>query len=119
MWSNENTNIGGRDKLHVYRGDTIIADADPATFKIINWEWQCDKSHCFHQGAIVKAIDPASFVTMQNNYSKDKNNVYYYDDEVTGADPTTFEVDAFTFVGKDKFGCYHGADKVDCSHTEK
>ena len=78
-----------KDKLHVYSDDTIIKDADPATFEMVNWQWQKDSKSYFYQGKLVPYIDYATFQYLDYHYAKDKNNVYYNDKIIEGADAKT------------------------------
>jgi len=100
-----------KDKLYVYSDDTIIKNADPATFEIVNWQWEKDKSTYFYNGKAMPEVDFNSFVILQGNYSKDKNRVYFYNNIVVDADPATFKVDDMTYIGRDKFGCYKDGEK--------
>lgn len=108
----------GKDKFYVYHQGEILTGADPETFQILSWNWERDKINHYYQGKVMSNIDHNSFVLLQNNYAKDRNQVYYYDKVVAGADPSTFSVDEFTFIGKDKFGCYENGVKVKCDTSK-
>jgi len=103
----------------VYFLDTIVINADAATFEVISWHWQKDKSTYFYRGKPLPEVDYKSFILLQGNYAKDKNKVYHENDIVPGADPVTFKVNDLTHMGKDKFGCYVDGEKTDCPEAVK
>jgi len=67
-----------RDNSHVFWEDKIVAGADPATFKAIDFGYGTDKNHVYYRTAVVKGADPQSFKTyphgVGNADSEDKNN---------------------------------------------
>jgi hypothetical protein len=107
-----------KDKFFVYSNDSIITGADPATFTIVTPKWARDKTTYYYQGKPMPIVDHKTFVTLQDDYAKDKNRVYYASYVVEGADPATFEVNEFTYAGKDKFGCYRNGERVDCNQAD-
>ena len=107
-----------KDELHIYYDDTIVKDADPATFEIVSRDWSRDSKSYFFHGKLVSYIDRATFQDLDYHYGKDKNNVYYDDQIIKDADANTFQHIQGTQDGKDKNGCYRYGEKVDCSELE-
>jgi DKNYY family len=64
-----------RDRKHLYWGNKIVPEADPATFRLL-----------------LTAADRKS-PFMAGFYGKDKDHVFYSDQIISGADPKSFEVD--------------------------
>ena len=105
-----------KDTLHVYYNDTIVKDADPATFEVVNWQWEKDKNSYFAQGKPFPGIDSTTFQILDFDHAKDKNNVYYDDNIIEGADAKTFHVKS-DYRGEDKNGCYDYGEKVNCGDS--
>lgn len=108
----------GKDKTHVYWCSEIVADADPASFEVINGEYAKDASHVYWEGYYtLPDADPATFSivpaagsdNMQTGYGKDKTYVYNLYRKLPGADPATFTLDP---VPHDKNLIYQNSDVV-------
>lgn len=86
-----------------YEGNSIT-DADPETFKVLDWRecYSADSQKVFY-GCFVVSSDPANFQILSRGYSKDLDNVYYGRSVVEGADPKSFVVTGtVTSEAKDK-----------------
>ncbi len=107
------------DKNNVYCSQdkmTIIKDADPATFEIIEYHYRRDKNYIFIECEKVENSDSESFEFLDNDssgYAKDKNNVYYQYDILKGIkDSVSFEIvktpngKNSEFLSKDKYSVY-------------
>ncbi|QLG44344.1 DKNYY domain-containing protein [Costertonia aggregata] len=95
----------GFDKNHVYvtvskrQGDiyttgiTILEDADPKTFKKIDYHgWAKDHERYYYRNALIH-VDYDSFTFIDEFFSKDKNHVYWHTFSnfvKTDANPETF-----------------------------
>src|SRR5262249_29988007 len=66
-----------------------IADADPATFRVLQGAYAQDDRHVFYFADQVVTADATSFRALDGPYASDKNRVYWMGKVIDGADPTT------------------------------
>lgn len=98
-----------RDKDHIYTGETIIPDANRASFRVLNAAFAKDKNNVFHYEKIVDGADRRTFKVLDSYYAKDKDHVYYCHKKIIGADVETFRDTLFNQASnykeyKDKYG---------------
>ena len=106
---------------HVYLYDSIINDADPASFEVLKYEYSKDKKHIYFGTKTFHTADPATFKVLEHGYSKDKDNVYYdyYTGKtIPGADPVTFAVFDLE-ITKDKNTVYQFYELKEIKRLEK
>lgn len=103
-----------KDSLHVYYNDTIVKDADPTTFEVINGYWEKDTHSYYAKGKLFPGIDSTTFQILDIDQAMDKNNVYFENYIIEGADVKTYRVQG-DYCGKDTNGCYKQGKRVDCS----
>lgn len=89
--------FAAKDKYKVYSllyPKKILEEADPETFKFINYTYAKDKTNVYNflYSRIVKKADPETFKNINVLYSKDRYRVFYDDVEIEGADPESFEI---------------------------
>lgn len=95
---NHNTNLDlAKDKNHVFVGISILADADPSTFKQIKKYYWKDKKHVYLlqfgvNDSKIKQADVRTFDVIENLWAKDKNHVYHKFEKLDGVAPNEFEV---------------------------
>jgi len=100
----------------IYRGaflglismeDHSIAEADYATFTILNKHYAKDKKYAYYHQYFFSA-DAATFEALDGNFAKDKNHVYFKSREIPEADPTTVEfLSGEGFLIRDKARVYY------------
>lgn len=115
-----------RDKNRCYRQHSPLRDADPTSFRALNFTFYTDGSSVWVLGGKIKEADASTFevcddgaqglgpgVVVPYSYGKDKTRVFYYDFDgkptwVRKASPATFESlndghfakdDSFVFCG--------------------
>lgn len=95
----------GKTSKKVYRAESVIEGADPATFTIIDDSYSKDSNNVYYGTKSITAADPESFVLLEEDYAKDAHHVYYFKDIVEGADPETFSI-VDTSYSKDAHAVY-------------
>lgn len=83
--------------------DEIVSEADPSSFKELDFCYGKDKNHVFADGKIITEADPKSFKPLNHSYAKDDNNVFCF----SQGDPIIMQdVDVKSFKADywDKFG---------------
>lgn len=86
-----------RDKEQVYYCDTIVENANPATFRYVGRLYCQDDAHVFFKGK--KVCDyTASFMELNNSCAKDSLHVYYREKTIEGADPVTFRLEKASYA---------------------
>ena len=65
-----------RDGAAIYFGAIEVANADYATFKILNKHYAKDKSNVFNDESIIIGADPNSFVADTEVFAHDKDHKY-------------------------------------------
>ena len=88
-----------KDTNAVYCGGTILDQADPSTFQLIQGfenEYARDAQHVFIDCTAVAGLNPDTFTALDMFYSKDDRSVYYEEGDISGfiagADPKTFTI---------------------------
>lgn len=104
-----------KDSTDLYYGDSLVPDADVASFELINFQWAKDKNRVYFNGKSVTKIDRKTFKYLNSGYSTDTNNVFYDTSIVDGADIQTFIYIPNSHDGKDKDFCYRKGQKIECS----
>lgn len=70
--------------------DHPIAEADYATFTILNKHYAKDKKYAYYHQYFFVA-DAETFEALDGNFAKDKNRVYFENHKIPEADPATIE----------------------------
>lgn len=86
--------LWSKDAHHVYFSGSVLPNADPDTFVVLNGRYGKDVTHAYIMDAILPNVDVTSFVGLQEDiwYAKDKNHVWTGSKIIQGADPATFAV---------------------------
>ncbi|OGC93649.1 hypothetical protein A2389_03295 [Candidatus Adlerbacteria bacterium RIFOXYB1_FULL_48_10] len=87
-----------KDKDRVYSDGNVIVGADPATFELIDVEYEYygrDATQVFTYDGVIKGAEPETFVPLQYGYAKDAKNVYYNMELMSDADVSTFTVSGY------------------------
>ncbi|MFC2162941.1 DKNYY domain-containing protein [Candidatus Altiarchaeota archaeon] len=105
----------------VYHKTLKISGADPATFKVVDWDgiYSKDKDNVYikYQKTQVEGqeeppkklehVDPSSFEALNRYYTRDYRFVYYHGKMINGADPETIEVNEGEHtIARDADSCY-------------
>jgi len=115
-----------KDKKHVYKGTSILIDADPNTFEQIeNYYWK-DKDHVYllqfgGDNCKINGADPGSFEVIKDFlWTKDKNHVYYEFKKLLDVDPAEFTALEEDWGKDNNFYFYHNlkVDSLDYSTAE-
>lgn len=67
-----------------------VAQADPATYRLIGSDFARDKAHVFYGGQLVPVKDAASFEVLEYGFTKDRIRAYHKLVEISGSDGATF-----------------------------
>ncbi len=114
----------------IYRGaflgllslqDHAIAEADYATFTILNKHYAKDKNYAYYHQYFFGA-DPATFEALDDHFAKDNNRVFFKNREIPEADPATVEfLPGEGFLIRDKARVYYQNDLIsrDAGHFVK
>ncbi len=114
----------------IYRGaflglisieDHTIAEADYATFSILNRHYAKDKKYAYYHQYFF-TTDAATFEALDGNFAKDKNHVYFKSSKIPEADPATVEfLPREGFLIRDKARVYYQNDLIsrDAGHFVK
>ena len=81
-----------KDSRTVHVNGNPIADADPATFRVLQDAYAQDARHVFYFSGPVLGADAASFRPLDGPYAKDAHRAYWMGNVIDGADPATFRV---------------------------
>jgi len=73
---------GSTDTRHAVR---VRACKDPASFRVLTWQYARDDSHVYYQGAVVKKADPASFTVLGQRYARDRKHLFLGDRLLEGS----------------------------------
>jgi hypothetical protein len=79
-----------KDGHTVHVNGNPIADADPATFRVLQGAYAHDGSHVFYFTDPIADADAASFRPLDGPYASDSRRVYWMGKTIEGADPATF-----------------------------
>lgn len=80
-----------KDKTHVWKSDHVIQGADAASAQVVNlhWVWK-DKNRVYYQGTVLAGAEPASFRHLAQGYYRDAKRVFWCTDPLPDADPESF-----------------------------
>ena len=105
-----------KDRTQVFYLGKQILGADPVTFAVINaGPFSRDKSQVYHGTTVLPQARPETFQVLERSYAKDDQHVFYVESEnqvkiIEGADPQGFKVTQFdskrgsdAFDGKNYF----------------
>ena len=83
----------GSDQHRVYFQGTYLTDADPGSFRILDWRrnFSRDANHVYWK-SILLSDDTEHFQILSRGYSIDSRHVYFGSQIVEEADPKTFIV---------------------------
>jgi hypothetical protein len=114
-----------KDIHHVYSGQDMISELDPATFEVLGSGYIKDKNTVANFASMtgdgnhfIPKADPASFVVLGDGYAKDKNFAYYYGTIINGADAATFSLSPgknngeYGHYAKDKYSRYSTGERI-------
>jgi hypothetical protein len=90
--SNTDHYLFTKDSRTVHVNGNLIADADPATFRVLHEAYAQDAKHVFYFSDPVVNADAASFRPLDGPYASDVRRVYWMGKPIDGADPATFRV---------------------------
>jgi len=80
-----------KDKTRVWKTDQVIEGADAASAVVVNPHWVWkDKNRVYYQGTALADADPASFRHLAQGYYRDAKKVFWCTDLLHDADPETF-----------------------------
>ncbi len=80
-----------KDSTHVWKGDRIIKGADAATAEVIHPHWVWkDRNRVYYQATIIQGADPATFRHLAQGFYRDARRVYWCNDPLPEADPESF-----------------------------
>jgi|GEM_PF-2054594 len=109
-WSRFNRLSQGQVELKV---DSI----DKATFSVLTQPlYAKDKNYVYYKATPIAQADVASFVVVNSTYSKDARNVYLSGEVIPGADPASFEVIAeglLDHYARDRHNYFYGLMTMD------
>ncbi len=84
----------GQDYYTVrYARVEAIADADPATYRALKYEYGADAKRAYKAGELLRAVrDPASFTVLTPRLARDNKRAYFEDIEIPDSDGATFKI---------------------------
>lgn len=101
--------------------DHVIAEADDATFEILNKHYAKDRQHAYYHQYPLDA-DPVTFEAIDDHFAKDKDRVYFEHRTIPEADPATVALlPREGFLIRDKARVYYQNDLIsrDAGHFVK
>ncbi len=81
-----------RDKHAVYYYQSVIPEANPSTFTLLNDWYAVDSEHVFYNGAVLPDRDAATFEAISGYWTRDNNDVYFLNRAIQACDPASFDV---------------------------
>jgi hypothetical protein len=90
--SNDDHYLFTKDSRAVHVNGNAIADADPATFRVLRGAYAQDRGHVFYFDGAIEGADAASFHPLDGPYAGDAHRIYWMGKAIDGADPATFRV---------------------------
>jgi hypothetical protein len=90
--SNDDHYMFTKDRRTVQVNGNPIADADPATFRVLKGAYAQDAGHVFYVSDPIETADAASFRPLDGPYARDVGRAYWMGKPIDGADPATFRV---------------------------
>ncbi len=82
--------IFATDGRYVYDNDTMIAGADPLSFKSVG-DYELDDYHAYYEGALMPRADAGSFSALSGEYAVDSVNAYYAGTALANSDISSFK----------------------------
>ena len=103
-----------KDKNSVFMGYEKIKNADPDTFKKLdyNGNWSKDKNNVYYNGDIIKNADTSSFKAIDADYGTDIHSAYYKGEKILDSDVNSFETFTHDDYSKDKNDIYFKGKKI-------
>ena len=103
-----------KDKNSVFLGYEKIKNADPVTFKKLdyNGNWSKDKNNVYYNGSIIKNAAAASFKAIDTDYGTDSHSAYYKGEKILVSDMNSFETFSHDDYSKDKNNIYFSGEKI-------
>jgi len=99
-----------KDSQTVYFDSLHVKDANPATFRILDFLEGKDDRHVFYREEILPDADPNTYEVL-GLYSKDKSHVWYCGNLVEDADAASFHLDKEE-EGVDKYGSFLNGKRI-------
>ena len=90
--SNNDHYLFTKDSRTVHVNGNPIADADPATFRVLQGAYAQDARHIFYFADAIVNADAASFRPLDGPYASDVHRAYWMGKAIDGADQATFRV---------------------------
>jgi hypothetical protein len=90
--SNTDHYLFTKDSRTVHVNGNPIADADPATFRVLREAYAQDATHVFYFADRIAGADLASFHPLDGPYATDVHRVYWMGKVIEPAQPATFRV---------------------------
>jgi DKNYY family len=90
--SNNDHYVFTKDSRTVQANGNPIADADPATFRVLQGAYGQDDKHIFYFTGQIPDADAVTFRALEGPYAIDARHVYWMGKTIDGADPATFRV---------------------------
>lgn len=81
-----------KDSTAVYINGSLIRDADPVTFAMVNEGFSLDAANIFYFDQIILGADLATFQMIVSPFARDAAHVYFMENALPDADPSTFIV---------------------------
>lgn len=81
-----------KDARAVEVNGALIADADPATFRVLKGGYARDRQSIFYFTDRVADADPSSFATLAGSYGRDARHAFWMGAPIPGADSASFRV---------------------------
>ncbi|HEX7827910.1 MAG TPA: DKNYY domain-containing protein, partial [Mycobacterium sp.] len=90
--SNTDHYLFTKDAKTVHVNGNPIAQADPATFRVLGGAYSTDGQRVYYFADRIPDADLASFRLLEGPYASDSERVYWMGKAIDGADPATFRV---------------------------
>ena len=84
-----------RDRIQVYYKDSILREADPATFLYLGNSYAHDDKNVFFEDKVVCHYDSSSFKIFEHYYATDGKHIFFNGKVIENADITSFDVILF------------------------
>lgn len=81
-----------KDKHSVYHEQSIIPEASPSTFALLNDWYAVDSERVFYDGAVLPGRDATTFEVISGYWTRDKNDVYFLNRAIQACAPASFRV---------------------------
>jgi hypothetical protein len=87
-----------KDLKQVFYQGGPITGADPATVRAMSGSISADKNHVYYIRSVIPEADPKSFTVLDQWYEKDANIAYLHGMPIQGSHPSTFFI-VSSFLG--------------------